>query len=629
MRDGPATDEGSTDARPSGARWQGRLLSALAIVTLAGGALWLGLVLDRPADEPAGVAGQQPPVGAPTMPGRLSISEAPRFETGPDGRVRIRWKTTRPADSFVTFGRADAAEEVAVKDGTLLTDHRFTLAGRPFIRLCRFQVMSVGADGQSATAELGPGGGGRWAVFQPAGGAYEPLREMGAAAAFAWGDYDGDRRLEAAVCRAGEGGDIVNVLGRIGGSAAASPRPLLRLGGACRSVRWADFTADGRPDLLTVGDRLVIHRTDGVDPLRLIEAYVLAEGAERASAAAVADFDADGRADVLAVGGEGGLVLHRNQGPPSYGFAREDAWSPAESAPGCPGLLIAADFTGDGSVDVCVGRGEPALLVGEPGGLVPLPGAFPREAAHLGTGAWAEPADWDGDGDLDIYVATGTDMEGGVLLRNDGVGRFDSATGSAGELAELTEALRCGVWADFDGNGYPDLALGLARGGARLYLNNGDGRFMDATALCDLPVGPDTVPSELSAPDFNSDGAPDLHVSLDGGRALLLENHWWPRPSHAYLKVRPSGSFGVSGSALFLRDRQTERVLASAWIPGRGDLNGTGPAEYCFGVSALETARVEVVFSDGFSRTLSWEKGRSAAAELVVGRGPGAATPHR
>lgn len=591
------------------------MLTAVAVLFFAAIPLWLGLMLQRPARMPAQPAPRAAGVGVLRQ---LLIKDGPRLVTGPDGRTYVFWRTSAPADSLVTYGRVRPTERVAAMDGRLLVEHSFALPDDPFARLCRVRVMSAGEGGRVANAELGPGAGGTWNLFQDAGPRYEPFRALGAASCWAWEDYDGDGRLDAATFRPLQGEQAIEVIAvpRAGGQRAPA-------GGACLRLHWADFNADGRPDLLAAGDRLTVYWNGGPPGWRLGQPVTVAEGGAAVLGSAVADADADGLPDVLALNAAAELVLYLNHRPLGYALTQGSVvWrqerppvggsnSPAASAGVAAGLLVAADFTGDGRADVCVGGEAPLLLVQGADGWAPLEGAFPQAAGRFSNGVWAQAADWDGDGHLDLLLGGGQG-EGLEMLRNDGVGRFEAVTASAGELADLKAPLRCAAWADLDGNGYLDLIVGLAAGGARLYLNNGKGQFMDATGLCALPVANDAVVAAVSAQDLNGDCAPDLQVRLDAGGALLFENRWRQEPAGAYVKVRPVGLRGVCGSTVILRDESGGRILASASLPEQG----AGPAEHCFGVEGLDAARVEVLFSDGARASALWRRGQGPSVRV-------------
>lgn len=124
--------------------------------------------------------------------------------------------------------------------------------------------------------------------------------------------------------------------------------------------------------------------------------------------------------------------------------------------------------------------------------------------------------DYDGDGDLDVFV-TSAPREGfpNALFRNDG-GRFSRA--DAGVEDGLRSA--ASAWADWDRNGRPDLLVTQHNGPTVAYENR-DGSF----ERVDLPGVTDRSGPWLSAAwgDFDGDGWPDLHL-VGLKRAVILRN---------------------------------------------------------------------------------------------------------
>jgi hypothetical protein len=119
-------------------------------------------------------------------------------------------------------------------------------------------------------------------------------------------------------------------------------------------------------------------------------------------------------------------------------------------------------------------------------------------------------ADYDGDGDLDLFVGfNGTPNR---LYRSHAGVLAD--VGAAAGVADQ-RATRAAAWADVDADGDPDLLIGFAPGAGsvlRLYRND-RGRFIDTTAEAGLSVDAGAV-RQPSWIDVDADGDLDLFVAF-------------------------------------------------------------------------------------------------------------------
>ena len=217
------------------------------------------------------------------------------------------------------------------------------------------------------------------------------------------------------------------------------------------------------------------------------------------------------------------------------------------------------DANGDGRLDILFVNGMdwPGRPTGRP--QTPAyfeqapPGSSPRFIDKTAEAGFHEPiygmgaaaADYDNDGDADIFIAAlGADK----LYRNDGTGRFEEVSKEAGVQNERFGA--SAAWFDADNDGHLDLYIcnyvewsiekdifctldGTRKsycspesyeGAAdRLYKNNGDGTFTDASEAAGVH-DPTSKSLGVVAFDHNGDGRMDLFVSNDTEPDKLYEN---------------------------------------------------------------------------------------------------------
>ena len=229
------------------------------------------------------------------------------------------------------------------------------------------------------------------------------------------------------------------------------------------------------------------------------------------------DFDGDGWVDIATSTWDtsGPVRLYRNMGDGSF-VERTFEAGLSEILGGLN--LVSADYDNDGDVDLLVLRGGWLEAAGRdhPNSLLQNDGAgnfrdvtFAVGLAGEGldfptqTAAWA---DYDGDGDLDLYV--GNEGFAAQLFRNDD-GRFTDIAAKAG--VDGAGVVKGTVWGDYDNDGDEDLYVSVRGGANRLYRNDGRGRFEDVAETLGV-VGP-----YRSFPvwfwDCNNDGALDLYVA--------------------------------------------------------------------------------------------------------------------
>jgi len=197
---------------------------------------------------------------------------------------------------------------------------------------------------------------------------------------------------------------------------------------------------------------------------------------------------------------------------------------------GLAGGVIIDDFDGDHFLDVVVSDWDPAAQLrffrnNGDGSF----SDFTEEAGFLGLlgGLNLKQADYDNDGDLDIFVLRGgwlgvNSGHPNSLLRNDGHARFRDITFNAG-LGELHLPTQTGEWADFDNDGDLDLYVGNEKVPSQLFVNTGRGTFVDVATRAGVQNNGFT--KGVAWGDYNGDTFPDLYVSNYGGANRLYRNN--------------------------------------------------------------------------------------------------------
>ena len=358
-----------------------------------------------------------------------------------------------------------------------------------------------------------------------------------------------------------------------------------------------------------------------------------------AGGAVVDDFDGDGLLDLVTSSWDpcGPVRAFRNDGQGGF----EDtgrAWGLEDQVGGLN--LVHADYDDDGRLDLLVLRGAWLLddgrirnsllrneLDGEPGRFVDITeeAGLAEPAYPTQTAAWG---DYDGDGDLDLYVgneATEAHDFPSQLFRNRGDGTFEDVAAASG-VTNLRYAKGV-AWGDVDNDG--DLDLYVSNFGAnRLYLNDG-GVFLDAAVRVAV-----TEPERESFAtwffDYDHDGDLDLYVgdyrdqatevvaSFMGsdpgvGQPLLYRNDCGPEPG--------------CGGRLRMTEVSRELGIGRPAMPmgaNYGDLDNDGWLDFYLGTGEPDLASLmpnvmyryngrrfeEVTFAGGFGHL---QKGHGVA----------------
>jgi hypothetical protein len=273
---------------------------------------------------------------------------------------------------------------------------------------------------------------------------------------------------------------------------------------------------------------------------------------------AVFDYDGDGRPDIYFTNGADIPSLEKTS--PKYWnrlYRNEGAWKfrdvTEQAGVAGAGYSMGAavgDFDNDGHPDIFVAGVNRNILYRNLGN-----GHFEDVTAHAGiqSGEWAVAAGWfdyDRDGRLDLWVVHYAkwsvaedrycgDAGRGIriychpkyfsglansLYRNRGDGTFEDVTAKAG-LAKFPGRGMSVAFADYDGDGWPDVFVTNDNQPNFLFHNLGNGTFEEVALAAGAALRDDGKPvASMGAEfkDYDNDGRPDIFFTALAGETYPL-----------------------------------------------------------------------------------------------------------
>ena len=328
----------------------------------------------------------------------------------------------------------------------------------------------------------------------------------------AFGDFNGDGKVDVAVANAFSGNVSILLGDGFGGFTAGAAVPV---GGELVAVAAGDFNGDGRLDLVVADlyfNRVFVLAGKGDGAFNL--GAPISVGLVPIAVAA-ADFNRDGKLDLAVANGSIGNTTGRSVtvllGNGNGSFGAPFSYTTGAS----PYAIAVADFNTDGAPDLAVASGSGnsvSVLLGRGDGT--FAPAVDYAAGFFPDGIAA--GDFNGDGKVDLAVVNDYSDDVSILL-----GRGDGTFGLATQFAAGSGPASVAI-ADFNGDGRADLAIANRFDNTMvLLLGNGDGTFQVA-----VPYTAGTQPEVVVAIDLNRDGKADLLATsaADNTVVVLLQS---------------------------------------------------------------------------------------------------------
>jgi len=294
-----------------------------------------------------------------------------------------------------------------------------------------------------------------------------------------------------------------------------------------QNLRIVDINSDGKADLATANG--IYRNTSSTTNIEFDNLVNVNGGATNIS---FQDFNGDGKTDLFGINSLAILAyVFENISKPGP-FLSDDLFGTLKNGQsinrsGTGGATLTGDFDRDGYIDAITtnGSSDNMTVFKNNGGFRAMPSSFNTQDIATGDNpALIRAADFDGDGKLDLIVNYGSGTSSATLTVFQNQSTIGSIAFIATTLTVGSNTTSIDV-SDLDGDGKPDI-LATSESTDQFFIikNNATAGAITASSFATPFATPVTNPRGITTGDINLDNKPEILITSAPNTLLVYEN---------------------------------------------------------------------------------------------------------
>ena len=292
--------------------------------------------------------------------------------------------------------------------------------------------------------------------------------------------------------------------------------------GSCNGLAVGDLNGDGKLDLAMAainGMTILLNAGNGTFGAATYYASGIG-GAFAGGGVAIGDVNGDKKPDVVITDQNVGVIVYLNQGAGTFAVKG----TVGSLGVGATNNVVLADINNDKKLDIVIsdGGGDVFTFYGTGKGTFTAGPAYPLQAQNNGGNYLVAVGDFNGDATLDVLDTNGLSTNTLSLGRGDG-------SFQTNQLYAYNTNLTANniVTADFNGDGFPDVAQSLSGGAnGKIGINLGSSHgVLGTTSLVTVSTCANNVVEWVATGDVNGDGKADIVATMQDYTGAGCQNN--------------------------------------------------------------------------------------------------------